>query len=48
MYPYGPVAGDSFVPDTSNFATECLKVNIPEDGMLFFGKRLRKLYVSRK
>ena len=48
MYPHGPVAGDSLVPDTSNFALKCLKVDIPEDGMLFFGKRHRKLYVSRQ
>ena len=46
MYPYGDAAGDSSIPYNTNNKGKCLKISIPDAGMLFFGKRHRKLYVS--
>ena len=46
MYPYGDAAGDSSIPYNINNKGKCLKISIPDAGMLFFGKRHRKLYVS--
>lgn len=46
MYPYGDGAGDSSIPYNINNKGKCLKITIPDAGMLFFGKRHRKLYVS--
>ena len=39
MYPYGPASGDSEVPNTFEYSRRCFKVDIPDDGMQFFGKR---------
>lgn len=45
MYPYGGAAGDSVIAfDISG--KKCFKINIPDGGMAFFGKRHRKLHVS--
>ena len=46
MYPYGVAAGDSSVPYDIIKRGKCFKITIPDAGMLFFGKRHRKLYVS--
>ena len=45
MYPYGDAAGDSVIAfDISG--KKCFRINIPDGGMAFFGKRHRKLHVS--
>lgn len=45
MYPYGEDAGDSVITFDIR-GKKCFKINIPDGGMAFFGKRHRKLYVS--
>ena len=45
MYPYGPSAGDSEIPNTNEYSRQCFKIDIPDDGMQFFGKRHYKVYV---
>ena len=45
MYPYGPSAGDSEIPNTYEYSWQCFKIDIPDDGMQFFGKRHYKVYV---
>ncbi|PFX32349.1 Mucin-4 [Stylophora pistillata] len=44
MYPYGPSAGDSEIPNTLEYSRQCFKIDIPDDGMQFFGKRHYKVY----
>ena len=45
MYPYGDAVGDSVIAfDISG--KKCFRINIPDGGMAFFGKRHRKLHVS--
>jgi len=45
MYPFGDTAGDSVIAfDISR--KKCFRINIPDGGMAFFGKRHRKLHVS--
>ena len=46
MYPYGDAAGDSSIPYNINNKGKCLKISIPDAGILFFGKKHKKLYVS--
>ncbi|XP_068712588.1 uncharacterized protein [Montipora foliosa] len=44
MYPYGDAAGDSIITfDISG--KKCFRINIPDGGIAFFGKRHRKLHV---
>ena len=45
MYPYGPDSGDSEVPNTSEYSWRCFKIDVPDDGMQFFGKRHYHAYV---
>jgi len=45
MYPYGDVSGDSLIA-YNRYTSRCFKIDIPDFGMLFFGKRHRKVYVS--
>ena len=45
MYPYGSSAGDSEIPNTYEYSWQCFKVDIPDDGMQFFGKRHYKVHV---
>ncbi|XP_022801634.1 protein sidekick-2-like [Stylophora pistillata] len=47
MYPYGPSAGDSEIPNTHEYSWQCFKIDIPDDGMQFFGKRHYKVYICR-
>ncbi|XP_022801631.1 mucin-like protein isoform X3 [Stylophora pistillata] len=47
MYPYGPSAGDSEIPNTYEYSWQCFKIDIPDDGMQFFGKRHYKVYICR-
>lgn len=45
MYPYGSASGDSQVPNTREYSWRCFKIDIPDDGMQFFGKRHYHVYV---
>ena len=45
MYPYGSSAGDSEIPNTYEYSWQCFKIDIPDDGMQFFGKRHYKVHV---
>lgn len=45
MYPYGDLLGDFEVPNTSEYSKRCFKIDIPDDGMQFFGKAHSQVYV---
>ncbi|RMX36464.1 hypothetical protein pdam_00010052, partial [Pocillopora damicornis] len=47
MYPYGSSAGDSEIPNTYEYSWQCFKIDIPDDGMQFFGKRHYKVHICR-